>query len=285
MNYRRALRASTDTGLAVFLIVIVGVILWTTDEVLNWNILPDWIDRYAQVLVIVLSILAGFSVVISLMCSFAVLAESAAEKAGIASPTPSRRARLWLLAGLFLGFGILFGLHKLDQYRATQAQQVAQQEQLARYAEAQKELGSRMPNIIALFSPAIQEHLTAAGSDESDKAVGRLLNAIHTSTPFRPEVSVLVRAETPYQYCVITALPEPHQEQPGSTAHYLRRQFLTDLPSSWERDVIERMFRGEPLTVARENRGVFIDTEKPSAWGFVTSGGKVIAVMMLKATG
>ncbi len=53
MNYRRALRASTDTGLAVFALMIVGVVLWTTDEVLNWNILPDWIDAYARVLVIV----------------------------------------------------------------------------------------------------------------------------------------------------------------------------------------------------------------------------------------
>jgi len=81
MNHHRALRASTDTGLTIFLIMIVGVVLWTTDEMLGWNLLPDWIDKYAQLLVIIFSILAAFAVVISVMCSFAVMAESRRSRA------------------------------------------------------------------------------------------------------------------------------------------------------------------------------------------------------------
>lgn len=119
MNHRRALRASTDTGLMIFLIMIIGVVLWTTDEMLGWNLLPDWIDKYAELLVIILSILAAFSVVISVMCSFAVMAESAAEKAGITAPTPSRRTRLIIAIGILVAFGSMLGLHQVDQYRAS----------------------------------------------------------------------------------------------------------------------------------------------------------------------
>jgi hypothetical protein len=292
MNYRRGLRISTDTGLMIFALMIVGVVLWTTDEVLNWNILPDWIDKYAQLIVIVLSILAGFAVVISVMCSFAVLAESAAEKAGIASPMASPQRRRWVIGAILAALVLMFGLHKVDQYRARQREKAEEAERRARFAEVQQELERQVPGIIALFSPELRAQLAAfarSGGDgaigrllnaEGDAAVARLLNAIQLSTPFRPEVRVLVGSAEPYKYCVLSALPEAESEK---TAKFLKRQFLTALPTKWERDAIEAMFTNRPATVPKNTEGTVIDTRKPSAWGSVTNNTNVVAVVMLQS--
>ncbi|MGI8603544.1 MAG: hypothetical protein ACR2OZ_11175 [Verrucomicrobiales bacterium] len=282
MNYRRALRASTNTGLAIFLFTIVGVVLWTTDEVLNWNILPDWIDKYAQVLVIVLAILAAFSVVISVMCSFAVLAESAAEKAGMAAPASSRRTRGLIVLSMAIAFGIMFGLHKVDQFRSRKNQEAEEQKKTSRYAEVEKELQSRIPNVIALFSPGLRQHLAGTGTAEGDALLARLFDAIHSSTPFAPEVTVLVPADAPYRFCMIKTADEPREAKAENQGKPLDRRFLTDLPTKWEIDAIQAMFRLEAAPLPKESHGVFIDTRKPSAWGAVVHDDKAVAVVMLR---
>lgn len=284
MNHRRALRTATDIGLTVFLIMIVGVVLWTTDEFLDWNILPDWIDKFAQVIVVVLGILAGFSVVISVMCSFAILAEAAAEKAGMARPVPSGRMRSLVALGIVLVFGGLLGLHKLDQFRAAKRHDAEEQKKLAQQGEAEARLNELMPNIVALFSPEIRQNLVALASEAQDEALARLLNAIRLSTPFDPEVSVMVPAEAPYKYCIITGVPESQRRADDAAARLLKRQFLTDLPTEWEREAVDGLFHGQKLSVPREKHGVFIDRRKPSAWGAAIDNGKVIAVVMLRGS-
>jgi hypothetical protein len=284
MNHRRALRASTNTGLTIFLITIVGVVLWTTDEVLGWNILPDWIDKYAQVLVIVVSILAGFSVVISLMCSFALMAEAAAEKASISSPAPSPGARRLIALGILLAFATMFGLHKIDQYRANQRRKAEEQRNLARYNETQQQLQTRMPDLVALFTPELRQHLVANGSETGDEALARLLNAIHLSTPYEPEVSIVIRAQAPYRYCAMTARPEPRHNAPEPTWRFLRRQFFTDLPSQWEREAIATLFRDRSLAIPKDRQGLVIDTRRASVWDTVKHEGEVVALLVLKAT-
>jgi hypothetical protein len=282
MNHRRALRASTDTGLTIFVIMIVGVVLWTTDEVLGWNILPDWIDKYAQLLVMILSILAAFAVVISIMCSFAVLAESAAEKSGIADPARSRRARGLIACGILLAFGIMFALHKVDQYRAGRRQEAERRRDRARYDEVQAGLRGRMPDVVALFSAEVKGFLAEDPSPKGDEVVARLLNAIQVSTPFDPSVSVLVTAETPYTHCVITALPEwDRQAQPVAGRH-LRRQYLTGFPSGWEQEAVRAGFEGKAMDVPRDRSGVFVNTHLPSSWGTLAEDGRVIGIVMLR---
>ena len=284
MNHRRALRASTDTGLIIFLIMIVGVVLWTTDEVLDWNILPDWIDKYAQLLVIILSILAAFAVVISIMCSFAVIAESAAGNAGITAPTRSRSARVLIILGILLAFGIMFGLHKVDQYRSARRTEVEQQKMRARYDEVQSELHIRIPAILALFSTEAKQSLIDDPSPKGDEAVARLLDAIHLSTPFDPSVSVLVAAEVPYTHCVISALPERQSQTQTGDWNHLRRQYLTGFPSNWEPAAVQGGFEGKKMEVPRESSGVFINTRLPSSWGTLTNDGKAIGIVMLQGT-
>jgi len=284
MNHRRALRASTDTGLAIFLIMVVGVVLWTSDEVLGWNLLPDWIDKYAQLLVIILSILAAFAVVISVMCSFAVMAESAAEKAGITAPSPSRRTKLSIAITILVAFGIMFGLHKVDEYRAGKTAEAERQRTSARFDEIQTSLRNRMPAILKLFLPQAVQHLTGEPSQEGDEAIARLLSAIQASTPFDPSVSVMVAADSPYTHCVITALPEQQRQSDTKDSKYLRRQYLTGFPSEWEEDAIKEGFEGKQMSVPRSRSGVFVNTHLPSTWGTLSSGEEAIGIVMLRGS-
>ncbi len=284
MNHRRALRTSTDAGLTIFLVTIVGVVLWTTDEILNWNILPDWVDKYAQLLVIVLSILAAFSVLISIMCSFAVLAESAAEKSGTIAPTRSQGTRRLFTVGISVALGIMFGLHKLDQYRAEKRTVAEQQRAAAKFEEIQTGLNSRVPAILNLFSPEIKGFLAGEPTQNGDEAIALLLNAIKVSTPFDPSVSVLVAAKPPYTHCVITVLPQQERESQANGWKHLRRQCLTGFPSDWEHDAILSGFGGKKLDLPRGRSGVFINADLPSCWGTLTRDGRAIGIIMLRGS-
>ncbi|MGI8602906.1 MAG: hypothetical protein ACR2OZ_07880 [Verrucomicrobiales bacterium] len=177
----------------------------------------------------------------------------------------------------------MFGLHKIDQHRTAKSRQAAEKRELARYGEAQKELETRMPHIAGLFSPGIRQHLLGNGSAEGDEVVARLLQAIHLSIPFSPEVSVMVNAQAPYKFCVITASSEEGQNSPPVAPKPLKRRFLTDLPTQWERETVEAVFRGQQLTVPSESQGVFIDNRKPGAWGMVKHENNVVAVVMVRA--
>ena len=116
MKHRKALRLATDSAVWLFLVMTIGVVLWTTDEMLDWNILPDWIDAFAQLLVIIMSILTGFAVIISIMCSFAVIAESSMERAGNPnlSHKPSRRVRVLATSYVLLALTVGVTLHKYE---------------------------------------------------------------------------------------------------------------------------------------------------------------------------
>ena len=273
MNHRRALKASTDTGLGIFLIMIVGVVLWTTDEMLGWNILPDWIDKFAQLLVILFAMLAGFAVVISIMCSFAVIAESAAKKEGIMEAPKSRRIRIIIPVGVALMFGTMFTLHKVDQFRAHQ-----------RAEDRSQRIQERMPKNLSLFTPERMQMLSPAPTAQGDEEIARLLNALELSNPFNPQAGVIIPAATPYAYCIITALDRPRREQPTDDWIYLDRRYLTDFPSDWERAAIQAGFNGEEIKISDQNQGVFFNTHFPTGIGVLKGADRVVGILALKGS-
>ena len=282
MNYRRALKISTDAGLYVFIASLGGVSLWTVDEVLGWNLLPDWIDKYAQVLVIVLAIMAAFSVVISIMCSFAVMAESAAENAGITTPPTSPKLRRIVLATLLGVFFLMLGLNQINQFRAKKQNELERIERSAQFNKATDALQARMNTVVELFSGRFHPFLKTGSTSLSDaEEIQELLTAIHFSTPFEPEVRLLVRAQPPYQYSVVSVVREMDNNR---QARRLDRQFLTTLPTEWEQKAVESLFKGEKVTIPADRDGAFIETDQPAAWGLIKERDTVIGVIFLKAT-
>ena len=283
MNHRRALRSATDSGVVITLLMVTGIVLWTTDEVLVWNILPDWIDACAQLIVIIVSLLACFAVVVSLMCSSAVVAEAAAERAGLPNPAPSRRIRVIVLGGALLALTVMFALHKIDEHREEVREEASREKHKQRYFKNRDLLKARIPGILSQFAPDMRPQLSDSGTQEGDASLARLLRAIHASTPLDPAVSVLIRAEAPYRYCIIRALRKA-ERLPDETWRYVSREYLIDLPRVWERYTLESLFRGVDVDVPHSRRGVFIDTWQPSVWGFVQDGDSVEAVVMLRAS-
>lgn len=283
MNHRRALRASTNFGLSVFVVMICGVVLWTTDEVLEWNLLPDWIDQYAELLVMILSILAGFSVVISVMCSLAVMAESAAERAGITAPRPSHRARLLIVLGVFAAFGVMFGLHKVDEFRAARLAAIEEQEERERYDAVQAALREAIPETAKLFSMGVAEQLASPRDHRHDASTARLLRAIEVSTEHDPGVAVLVAADPPYTHCIIRLQTDRERKEGVYESGHLAREYLTGFPQDWEREAVSAALAGEPPELPSGRRGVFIDTRAPSAWGPLRNEiGQVVGIVMLR---
>lgn len=272
MNHRRALILSTNAGLLIFATVIVGVVIWTTDEMLGWNLLPLWMDEYARLMVIIMALLAGFSVVISAMCSLAVMADAAAERAGLRAPAPLGRAKIGVAVGLASMLGVMFLLHQYDRYRAHH-----------RAAAMRAQLAERVPGIVDLFSAEVAGALGCDASHPSDEAVAQLLRAIETSTPFRPQVSLLLPANAPYTYCILTALPSPSRRFQTDDWTYVSREFLTGFPSDREAEVVRSAFAGQTGRRAPDGlRGVFVDTTTPSEWGPIRWQGKVVGLLMLR---
>ena len=62
-----------------------------------------------------------------------------------------------VVIGILVAFGVMFGLHKMDQYRADKREKAERQRTSARYDEIQKGLQSRIPAILALFVVLICE--------------------------------------------------------------------------------------------------------------------------------
>lgn len=270
MNHRRALHISTNLGLLIFALTIIGVVLWTADEGLGWDLLPPWIDTYARLLVMVMGILAGFSVVISAMCSLAVIAESAAEKAGLAAPPPPRLLKRILLFGAPATLAVMFSLHSLDQYRA------------ARRADAMKAaFRERLPDIEALFTPERADALRCQSSTTTDQALGQLMLAIRESTAHKPDLMLLVPAEAPYTHCVITAHHHPYRRGPGQPDEHLGRRFLTGFPTAWEAEAVRAGFAGQRVEVPDGQAGVFLDTTMPVQWAPLPGRDGVAALLLV----
>lgn len=283
MNHRRALRTTTDTALTIFGVMTLGVILWTSDEVLGWNILPDWIDKYAQLIVILLSVLAGFAVVMSLMASFAVMAESAAKSAGIEEPRTSPRLK-GLVAGSVIAFvAMIVVFQRVDQYRERQRVRREKEQAVARFDKVQAALRERIAGVTPLFTDEIKAMITSPAA-ASDAALAQFLRAIRVSLPDEPGVCLLVRAQHPYTYCALAPAARRSAVEEGAKEPPMTREFYVDLPARWEKDTVRAMFQGRDLTVPPGRPGVFINTRVPCAWGLIRKDGEVCALLMLRGS-
>jgi hypothetical protein len=272
MNHRRALKYTTDFGLGIFLFTILGVILWTTDEVLGWNILPDWLDHYAQLLVMVLAILAAFSVVISIMCSLAVMAGAAAMRAGDGE-LPSVRRPLQIVTGTLAGtLLIMYGLHRLDVYRK---EQIKQSEQVAAVVKRQKvssELRERLREVAGEQGSRLRSLL----EKRDDAQMLQLLRALESSLPHTPGVQVLFRADVPYRYTTLRL-------KNAGGRQVLQRESFMDLPEAWERQAVSDLLAGKTTTLADAQSGKFLNSTRPVAWEAIQGQKEIIALVSVNA--
>ena len=285
MDHRKALKFSTDRALGLLVLACIGILLWVVDEVLMWDILPDWLESCAVAAVIVAGTLTAFCIAASFMCSAAVAAESlAAGAAGEALPRPrpySRKIQAGIVAlGLLAGLS-LYGFHRIDVLRARRAVEASRAEDARKYYKTRDELKARIPDVVQAFTPEMVAEMARRIEPEGEKAIADMLLAIQSSSPGNPAVTLMVKAAPPYAYQI--ARGHGARRDLAGQVTYLDRTPLIDLPSVWERDTVAAIFEGVDLDIPHGRSGAFIDTRMPCAWGMIRHEGNVVGVVMLRS--
>ena len=284
MNLRTVLRRTTGSTLLLMALAAVGTVVWVIDEVLVWDILPDWLEAGAVAGVTVAGTLTLFALIASFMCSAAVIAESVAARAaggGTQEAKPLSRLFKMMILGLLLLTAIgLYGFHRVDVIRAERATAAHRAEHARRYYEIRATLAARVPAIVASFTPDMCAQMAKRIEPAAEAAIARMLAAVRDSSPGNPDVSLLIRADAPYQYQIIRATGAV--KTPSGDFTYLERRHLIDLPTAWERDTVAALFEGAVLDVPHGRSGAFIDTRKPCVWGAIRHGDEVVGLVVLR---
>ena len=272
MIHRRALVLTTNLGLIVFVIVVFGAVAWTIDEAMSWDLAPEWLERLAESLILILGVVAAFAALVSVMCSLAVIAEAKAVQAGLSeAPIPSGiRWAIWLAAPLMAM--AMYGLHLVnDGLEANRL--AANTERLQQAAEQTAEL----------FAPEILTKLSCVGEKQADIEVAQFLDAISSSIASRPEAKLLLPADPPYQYCVVGGYAMGYCMQDGEPDSCLIRNFITGFPSAWEEEAIKAAFSRQAAAPPPAGQaGAFLDASRPIGWAPIGGGGAVQGVLLLR---
>ncbi|MDM8560501.1 hypothetical protein [Candidatus Parabeggiatoa sp. HSG14] len=294
INYLLISRLTTNLTLFVFILFAAGIILWTSDEFLDWDILPNWIDNYAQLIIVIFGFFAVLLVLSSLLSSLAVLAEFAAKKMGVSAPPLqiSRKRKVILLIVIVMVFVNFFIFHQIDKYRE-QARlaknRVEFQEKLNKQSQ---ELDRSLSQIITLFPDSILQamHKKSLLEKQTGKELVKLLSAISASLPEIPQIALLMpAAHHPYKYHKIWITPEydyryydESDEEIVLKGHDTHQQFFTQLPNVVEREVIEVLFKGKIKPLTQHLNGKFLNNSEPSSWGILKYQEKIVALIFLK---
>lgn len=283
LNHRYAMRVATDLALGLFMVFAAGAVLWMADEFLNWNVLPDWIDRYAQLIVVLFGIAAALAVATSLLCSVVLVAEAAAAHVGL--PDYKTSPRLWRIGGglCIIGACVFLLFYRIDAYRKEVRLKEYHAAQLAEYQRQIGDLQAGAVRVAGLFDEPRLRELHSGAVLEGDTELLRLMSAIRISIPHRPSVSVVIRAPPPYQFCHLDLIERPdHHLEDSSRRFALNKQFFIGFPTVEEKRVVDRLFAGEIERLDAPLEGEVLNNVRPSSWQLLRLDGKVVGLVVLK---
>jgi hypothetical protein len=284
LNHRYVLRVVTDGALGLFVLSAAGVVLWVTDEFLGWNVLPDWVDKYAQLIVVLFGMAAGLAMGASLLCSVALLAEAAAERAGIRDyRTPPRVGRTLGILVVIFAAG-LFAFYRIDLYRKEVGLREARKMEAAQYEERMGQFRTMLPRMIELFPASLVEAMTAGNLSEQDPELITFLSAIQSSMAHHPQVLVLTRARAPYRYCRYTLKTRANDAAGDALGrYYLEKQFYTGFPSETESQAVSQLFaEGTAPPLEERLEGEVLNNVRPGAWGPLLGKGEVAGLLVIR---
>lgn len=285
MNYFLISRLTTNLTLFIFLLFAAGVILWTSDEFLDWDLLPDWIDNYAQLIIVIFGVFAFLLVLSSLLSSLAVLAEFAARQMGVSAP-PLQFSRKKLAIVLIVVIMVLVSFlifHQIDKYREQTRlakNRVEFQEKLDKQSQ---ELEQSLSQMITLFPNSILQAIRNQSllAKPTKQELTKFLSAISASLPQAPQIELLMpAAQPPYQYHQIWITSE--YEYRYNDEHDIHQQFFTQLPNAVEREVVEVLLKGKIKPLTNRLQGKFLDNTEPSSWGVLKYQEHIVGLILLK---
>lgn len=286
MSHRFLLRLLTNLALFILTFACFGIVLWVIDEFLQWDILPEAISLLLRALLVAGGIVAFILVVMNVLLSLTLIAESSASRAELpdhtVSPRFRRRINRSILAVVVAIALIIGGLQITDRVRA----RVARQDTLAQFNQAQVDLNQATPQILNLFTPPILEGLenNTLGEQGQLGNTSKLFQAIRASFPQAPYTTLLVKADqAPYQYALIK--PDSIKSANNQGRLTLVPEFYTAFPQPQEASAVEQLFSGELPSISEPLEGKFLSNTVPSSWGVLRRNNRVIAIVSLQTLG
>lgn len=282
MNPRYILKVSTNFTLGLILLSGLGLILWSIDEVLHWNILPQFIQVYAELLIIVVSILVGLTMFTSLICLVAVIGEWAGQRAGYESLSITRRFKkrmVIFIVGSLAMVVLFYGINNIRQVRLKQlSDERTRQHELEvkeRYTKACLAIDSGLIIQVERTEHLLVELLTDSSARHKQELV-ELIQSLSMSLPFQPKIELLRHGRSPYRYEILTAT-----QHNDSTLNVNR---LLSMPSHEEEDFVrELMLYGETQKQLPEGP-LFFKGDRPHGWCLISQGGKRVGIIMARST-
>jgi hypothetical protein len=286
INHLLCARLATNLTLFVFTLFILGVVLSTADLFLDWDILPDGIQRYAELAIVIFGIVASLLVVSSFLCSLMVLAEFAAKRVGIQGKELrfNRKKSTILLVAIISILIAFLALQTIDEYREENRlakNRIEFQEKLDKQSKA---LAESLSQMVTLFPSSLLQAIEnkqvfkIKPKYEEDELI-KFLNAISVSLPQQPGIALLIPATPPYKYGKISFMSDnKYGYDPYKTEG---QQFFIQFPNEVEKEIVETLFQGKTQMLKASLKGNFIDNSEPSAWGILKFNDKIVALIFL----
>jgi hypothetical protein len=282
MSYRFLLRLITN--LAIFLLTLcsLGIVLWVIDQFLLWDLLSDAWSNFIRALLVAGGIIAFMLVLMNLLLSFALVAESHAARAelpdyAISSNVRRRVSRAIVITLMSLAL-LIGGLQITNQIRARTADQAAE----VAFDQTQTEMEASLQGVLNLFTPDMLEAIETNTLAEKGQLgnTTKLFDAIKTSFPHEMDVSIITPAnQAPFKYKQMNRgniVPAGEGKLQFSPTYY------ANFPSVRESEAIEQLFKGKLVPLTEPLPGKLINNTVPSIWGLLKREGRTIAIVYLQ---
>lgn len=286
MNHRFALRLVTNLTVWILTLSCVGIVLWVIDEFLGWDILPDALSLLTRALLVAGGIIALVLVVMNVVLSLALLAESNASRAELpdynVSKRFTRRVGRTILVGILAIALLLGGLQAVNQLR----RQTLVRAERVEFNQVQDDMDTTIEQVLTQFSEPILEGIATGTLAEKGQLgnLQKLFQSIESSFPHAPRATLLVLAkQAPYKYAQIGSSSIAPEIEGGRIV--LTPKLFTGFPSEAETQAIEALFSKELPDIPDALAGNFIRNTIPSSWGVLERDGKAIAIVHVEATG
>jgi hypothetical protein len=282
MNHRFLLRLVTNLSIFLLALTCFGAVLWVIDNFLLWDILPEAWSPIVAALLVTAGIVAFVMVVMNLLLSLALVAESNASRADLpnygVSQQLKRRVNKSIGVGIVAIALLIGGLQITDHFRNQAATKASE----AEFIQAQSEINSSLDQVLDLFTAPLIEAIETNTLTEKGQlsSLTKLSSAVQSSFPNSPIMALVLPApQPPYKYMRIDS--SSISASSGKTV--LSPKLFSTFPNKTETQAIEQLFAGKLPAITEPLSGQVINNTVPSAWGLLKSNGKIIAVVYLQS--
>lgn len=251
------------------------MILWLIDSVLNWNILPDALDIYVELILVVFASITGLSILTSIICLLGITGEWISQKAHFDQSAVSKRSKRRILFGfVFIGI-LLFGFYIIDESKKKNATETADRLESENYAKMSHTLDSSLKVNYEATHELLARGLSNVDSNSLE--LSNIIQAFEKSLPYKTSIEILVLAKAPYKYEILSV-------ESSSYDTLVDRQQLLSMPTKNENEVVADIFKNSKTERRFSNDGLFFNGEYPHAWKVISTRERAIGILMAKSS-